>query len=134
MEGTYSKVLSSHRAKVDPLFGPQRMAAGPGPKAKDRCKLSIMTEANCEASLTLPPQLLMPYNSNFYPKGADSSNGKKLRDNQVGNDLVAMKFIPKAEPLITAGDMDDWDYLVRMLFINNTFSLEQSLKYVFETI
>lgn len=105
----------------------QRVSAPP--LSRDRCKLSVIAQANADFNLTLPPDYLRPYNSYFYPRGHDVTT-KKLRDNAVGNNMMAVNFIPKPEPIITSADSDEWDFLTRQLFVNKTLSLEKSISYV----
>ncbi|KAG8952932.1 Mitochondrial transcription factor 1 [Tulasnella sp. 424] len=108
---------------------PQWARISAPPLSKDRCKLSVIAQANTDFSTSLPAEDLKPYNSFFFPRGHDATT-KKLRDSVVGNNMLAVNFIPKAEPIITVADSDEWDFLARQLFVNKTLSLEKSLSYL----
>ncbi|KAG8899778.1 Mitochondrial transcription factor 1 [Tulasnella sp. 417] len=108
---------------------PQWLRVSAPPLSKDRCKLSVIAQANADFSLSLPPDYLRPYNSFFYPRGHDVTT-KKLRDTTVGNNLMAVNFIPKVDPIIKSANSDEWDFLTRQLFVNKTLSLEKSISYL----
>ncbi|KAG9008232.1 Mitochondrial transcription factor 1, partial [Tulasnella sp. 427] len=109
---------------------PQWLRISAPATSRDRCKLSVIAQANTDFTLTMPPESLQPYTSYFFPKGHDPGKGKKLKDTAVGHNMIPVQIVPKAEPLITSTDSDDWDFLTRQLFVNKTLSLEKSISYL----
>jgi len=41
--------------------------------------------------------------------------------------MVSTKFVPKPSPLIGVDEMDEWDYVVRQLFINTKTPLQTAI-------
>ncbi|KAL9708701.1 hypothetical protein Ac2012v2_008250 [Leucoagaricus gongylophorus] len=91
----------------------QRISDPPG--AATRCKLSVIAEGTASADLAFPPTMLMPYRKNFYPPGRNSP------------EFLGISIIPLKEPVIEGGLLDDWDYVLRRLFVQRATPVARSI-------
>lgn len=67
---------------------------------KNRCKLTIVTEATTKSDICLPLTAVLPYDTHFYPpavKGA--SQEKRPESRRSGQPMLPVNFVPLAEPV-----------------------------------
>jgi transcription factor 1 len=126
----------------------QRISAPP--KGVDRCKLSVTAEASSQFFLSLPPEQLSPFLDHFHPAATTAFGTSSLRpDNRRrGSPFLAVNVVPHAEqvchvPSLTAllltlldslgiqvidkGKMDQWDYILRRLFVLKSRPLRSAI-------
>ncbi|KAI0046065.1 S-adenosyl-L-methionine-dependent methyltransferase [Auriscalpium vulgare] len=88
------------------------------PEDIERCKLSVIAEAVSDFAVALPSAELMPFNDHFHPVVSSSRVASRRSDNRIiGNPLVAVNVIPQAEQLIDKGKLEQWDFILRRLFV-----------------
>ncbi|KAF5351667.1 hypothetical protein D9756_007711 [Leucocoprinus leucothites] len=92
----------------------QRISDPPG--SITRCKLGVIAEATALYDYALPPALLAPYKLNFFPP-----NIKKAPD------FVGITVKPLKEPVIESGLLDDWDYVLRRMFVQKATPVHRSI-------
>ncbi|KAI0256177.1 hypothetical protein BJV78DRAFT_443703 [Lactifluus subvellereus] len=106
----------------------QRFSAPP--KGAERCKLSVTAEASSEFFLSLPPEKLSPFLDHFHPAatavrvGAPNSRPEARRR---GSPFLAVNVVPHAEQVIDKGKMDQWDYILRRLFVLKSTPLRKAI-------
>ncbi|EIM83080.1 S-adenosyl-L-methionine-dependent methyltransferase [Stereum hirsutum FP-91666 SS1] len=105
----------------------ERVSAPPG--SQQRCKLSVIAEATAEFSLSLPPEDLLPYNAHWHPTaGAPSATQKaKPESRKLGHPLVSVNITPMKEQIIAKGRLDEWDYVLRRLFVLKSTALKKAI-------
>ncbi|OSD04052.1 S-adenosyl-L-methionine-dependent methyltransferase [Trametes coccinea BRFM310] len=96
------------------------------PKAKARCKLSVIAEACAEVEDAVDPEMLAPYEEHFYPLPA-ASGIQKPSTKRVGQPMHAITATPYSEQVIQRGEIDKWDYCLRRLFVLKTTPLKTAL-------
>ncbi|KAI9461235.1 S-adenosyl-L-methionine-dependent methyltransferase [Lactarius psammicola] len=90
------------------------------PKGADRCKLSVIAEASADFSPSLPPESLSPFIEHFHP----ATNGFRIggsvlrpETRQRGSPFLAVNVVPHVQQIIGKGKLDQWDYILRRLFV-----------------
>lgn len=90
------------------------------PKGIERCKLSVIAEASSRFSPSLPPEDLSPFFEHFHPATSSvRTGGSALRPEtrRRGSPFLAVNVVPHAEQIISKGKLDQWDYILRRLFV-----------------
>jgi len=90
------------------------------PEGVERCKLSVIAEASSHSSLSLPPESLSPFIDHFHPAtNSVRAGGSVLRPEtrRRGSPFLAVNVVPHVEQIINRGKLDQWDYILRRLFV-----------------
>ncbi|KIM31640.1 hypothetical protein M408DRAFT_327118 [Serendipita vermifera MAFF 305830] len=93
----------------------KRAVAAPGDKW--RCKLSVMVDATTEAKPALDLNKLIVWAKHFYPP-----------QHKHDDYMVAANFNPLGYQALRVSGVEEWDYVLRALFINKTKPISQTLK------
>jgi len=90
------------------------------PQGPERCKLSVIAEASSHFSQSLPPESLSPFVEHFHP----ATNGARLGSSvwrpetrRRGSPFLTVNAVPHAQQIIGKGKLDQWDYILRRLFV-----------------
>ncbi|KAN0129209.1 S-adenosyl-L-methionine-dependent methyltransferase [Lactarius tabidus] len=90
------------------------------PKGAERCKLSVIAEASSHFSPSLPPENLSPFVEHFHP----ATNGVRIgaavlrpEARRRGSPFLAVNVVPHVQQIINKGKLDQWDYILRRLFV-----------------
>lgn len=102
-----------------------RISASPEHQA--RCKLSVIAQAVSEFNHTIDPQLLVPYNSHFYPDATNPAYSLKTENRRRGTPFIAGTFRPLEHQIIQPGMLDKWDYCLRKLFVLKSTPLKDAV-------
>lgn len=83
-----------HLLTLDSCFINQRMSSGIN--GAERCKLSVITEAVSDSSLSVPPSTLLPYEDHLHPRKhyATIDPKRKPDPRRYGHPLVATNLVP----------------------------------------
>ncbi|KAH9994962.1 S-adenosyl-L-methionine-dependent methyltransferase [Russula compacta] len=91
------------------------------PKGAERCKLSVVAEASSHFFPSLPPESLSPFLDHFHPatNPTRSGGGFNLRPEtrRRGSPFLSVNIIPHDQQVIDKGKLDQWDYILRRLFV-----------------
>ncbi|PIL34238.1 hypothetical protein GSI_03949 [Ganoderma sinense ZZ0214-1] len=88
-----------------------RLTAGTG--TIRRCKLSVIGEATADLQDAFDPELVAPYEAHFFPP---LSRGK-TSNRKAGQPIYGITAVPYPEQIIQRGTTDQWDYVLRRLFV-----------------
>jgi transcription factor 1 len=122
----------------------QRISAPP-----KRCKLSVIAEASSHFFPSLPPERLSPFLDHFHPAADDNrvgSSGLRPEARRRGSPFLAVNVVPhdeqvcrlrtpvpltefsyRALQLIGKGKLDQWDYILRRLFVLKSTPLRRAI-------
>ncbi|KII92368.1 hypothetical protein PLICRDRAFT_695743 [Plicaturopsis crispa FD-325 SS-3] len=89
-----------------------------------RCKLGVVAEAVARFKLSLPMEVLDPYDDHFHPLTRHDPRSEAKRR---GSPFVAVNITPKVNPAINAGMLDQWDYVLRRLFVLKSTPLKSAI-------
>nr|VWO98368.1 Zn(2)-C6 fungal-type domain-containing protein [Ganoderma boninense] len=98
-----------------------RLTAGAG--TARRCKLSVIAEATADLQETFDPELVAPYEDHFFPP---VSRGK-TSNRKAGQPIYGITAVPYPEQVIQRGTTDQWDYVLRRLFVRKRTPLKDAL-------
>ncbi|KDQ21536.1 hypothetical protein BOTBODRAFT_150422 [Botryobasidium botryosum FD-172 SS1] len=108
----------------------ERLSAEPG--TTNRCKLSVFAQAVADIDPTIPAEETSPYSDNFFPvpsaimeKKRDAS--QSLRSRVPGHPFLALSIIPKADSHIQKENLQEYDFILRNLFIQKSTALGKAL-------
>ncbi|KAI0268636.1 S-adenosyl-L-methionine-dependent methyltransferase [Gloeopeniophorella convolvens] len=99
-------------------------------KSNERCKLSVIAEATSTCFAAMPPESLSPYAEHFHPAtGAQASSFliRKPEQRRRGSPFLAVNAVPHAEQVIDRGSLDQWDYILRRLFVLKSTPLRSAI-------
>ncbi|KAH9942277.1 S-adenosyl-L-methionine-dependent methyltransferase [Epithele typhae] len=85
-----------------------------------RCKLGVIAELSCEITAAVDSRRLGPWDDCFYPPARKSSK-------TMGKPMHAFTSIPYVDQIITPGAMEEWDYVLRRLFVTRNTLLKDAL-------
>jgi len=101
------------------------------PKATERCKLSVIAEASSHFIHSLPSERLSPFSDHFHPAAiTDIRPGiPKFRPEtrRRGSPFLAINVLPHDEQVIDKGMLDQWDYILRRLFVLKSTPLRKAI-------
>ncbi|ETW81012.1 hypothetical protein HETIRDRAFT_238884, partial [Heterobasidion irregulare TC 32-1] len=105
----------------------RRMSSGIN--GAERCKLSVITEAVSDSSLSVPPSTLLPYEDHLHPiKHYATIDPKRKPDpRRYGHPLVATNLVPLQDQCIDKGKLDQWDFILRRLFVLKSTPLKTAI-------
>ncbi|KAF8627810.1 hypothetical protein AX15_004235 [Amanita polypyramis BW_CC] len=98
--------------------------------APERCKLTIVAEATADCSYAVPPESLLPYELHFHPMRPSvptATDGRKHNTRRVGNPFQGVNVIPLEDQAIKKGQLDEWDFCLRRLYVQKATSLKKAL-------
>ncbi|KAI1796487.1 S-adenosyl-L-methionine-dependent methyltransferase [Ganoderma leucocontextum] len=98
-----------------------RLIAGTG--TVRRCKLSVIGEATADLQDAFDPELVAPYEAHFFPP----AGGKKSSNRKPGQPMYGITAVPYPEQVIQKGTTDQWDYVLRRLFVLKRTMLKDAL-------
>ncbi|KAI0745514.1 S-adenosyl-L-methionine-dependent methyltransferase [Earliella scabrosa] len=101
----------------------KRLTAPPSDKA--RCKLSVIGDATADIREALDSDILEPYESHFHPPPSGGKTSTSSR--RTGQAMHAVTSIPYAEQVIAKGQIDQWDYCLRRLFVMKNTPVKNAL-------
>jgi mitochondrial transcription factor 1 len=105
------------------------MAVG---KERARCKVSVVAQAVAECKEAVPYDALQPYDDHFYPlRGINQTHSTVKKTRTVGNPYTTLHAVPHHEQVIQKGKMDQWDYVLRRMFVKKASSLKDCIPFVF---
>jgi mitochondrial transcription factor 1 len=114
-------------------------------KANERCKLSVIAEASSHFFPSLPSERLSPFYDHFHPALIDDPHGMRPETRRRGSPFLAVNVLPHDEqvchvknlrPAVTKfrgiqvidkGMLDQWDYILRRLFVLKSTSLREAI-------
>ncbi|KAH9956928.1 S-adenosyl-L-methionine-dependent methyltransferase [Russula dissimulans] len=100
------------------------------PDSYDRCKLSVIAEASSHFFPSLPPEELSPFVDHFHPVTHFMRAGRpdaRPENRRRGNPFVAVSVVPHDEQVINKGKLDQWDYILRRLFVLKSTPLRKAM-------
>ncbi|KAI9509165.1 S-adenosyl-L-methionine-dependent methyltransferase [Russula earlei] len=99
------------------------------PKGPQRCKLSVIAEATSHFFPSLPPEKLSPFPDHFHPitNSVRSSPGFRPEARRRGSPFLAINVVPHDEQIIDKGKLDQWDYILRRLFVLKSTPLRKAI-------
>ncbi|KAH9057340.1 S-adenosyl-L-methionine-dependent methyltransferase, partial [Lactarius vividus] len=100
------------------------------PRSIERCKLSVIAEASSHSSPSLPPEYLFPFFEHFHPAtNSARTGGSALRPEtrRRGSPFLAVNVVPHAKQIINKGKLDQWDYILRRLFVLKSTQLRGAI-------
>lgn len=98
--------------------------------ASERCKLTVIAEATAECDHAVLPEALLPYELHFHPARpsmSTSPEGRKHNSRRIGNPFQAINIVPREEQAIKKGQLDEWDFCLRRLFVQRATALRKAL-------
>ncbi|KAF8629119.1 hypothetical protein AX17_005705 [Amanita inopinata Kibby_2008] len=100
----------------------------------ERCKLSVIAEATAECSEAVVPESLLPYELHFHPARPSvlitPEKDRKHNSRRVGNPFRTLNIIPLEHQAIKKGQLDEWDFCLRRLFVQKATQLKKALPQV----
>ncbi|EJF65151.1 S-adenosyl-L-methionine-dependent methyltransferase [Dichomitus squalens LYAD-421 SS1] len=99
-----------------------RLTAGPG--TSRRCKLSVIAEATADIQDAFDPALVSPYEAHFYPPPAVYKKGLSRKP---GQPMYGITAVPYVDQVIQKGMTDQWDYVLRRLFVLKSTVLKDAI-------
>jgi mitochondrial transcription factor 1 len=88
-----------------------------------------MTELTTAAELAVPFETLQPYEDHVHPiKAHQLINDRKPDSRRIGSPVVAANFVARENQAIQKGLLDNWDYVLRKLFVQKATSLERAIE------
>jgi transcription factor 1 len=99
------------------------------PNGIERCKLSVVAEASSHFFPSLPPENLSPFLDHFHPATTAIAAGHHLRPEarRRGSPFLAVNVVPHDEQVIGKGTLDQWDYILRRLFVLKSTPLRKAI-------
>ena len=128
MSGRYAHRLVLVHSNSPPIYRLQQRLTAP-PSDKARCKLSVIGDATADIREALDSDILEPYESHFHPPPSGGKTSTSSR--RTGQAMHAVTSIPYAEQVIAKGQIDQWDYCLRRLFVMKNTPVKNALKYVY---
>ncbi|KAG8907446.1 Mitochondrial transcription factor 1 [Tulasnella sp. 403] len=101
----------------------KRLAGSEQYSPSTRCKLSVIAQASCDLTETIPASHFKHYDTHFQPPST-TSTGRPLKS---ALPHLGVKMVPKEKPLIDGGKVDEWDFVLRQLFVNNKGTLRTTI-------
>jgi transcription factor 1 len=101
------------------------------PKGTGRCKLSVIAEATAHFFPSLPPENLSPFVEHFHPATNGVRYGASVlrpETRQRGSPFLAVNVVPHAQQIINKGKLDQWDYILRRLFVLKSTPLRGAIR------
>ncbi|KAM5531080.1 hypothetical protein V8D89_015245 [Ganoderma adspersum] len=99
-----------------------RLEAGTG--TQRRCKLSVIAEAAADLQDAFDPELVAPYEAHFFPPLGVRT---KTSNRKPGQPIYGVTAVPYPEQVIQRGTTDQWDYVLRRLFVLKRTPLKTAL-------
>jgi len=98
------------------------------PNGAERCKLSVISEASSRFFPSLPPEKLSPVFDHFHPASTGVNNTNMRPEvRRRGMPFLAMSVVPHDEQVIGRGMLNQWDYILRRLFVMKSTPLRKTI-------
>ncbi|KAI0283623.1 S-adenosyl-L-methionine-dependent methyltransferase [Russula aff. rugulosa BPL654] len=100
-------------------------------KTRERCKLSVIAEASSHFSPSLLSEKLSPFSDHFHPAiMVDPRIGMlsmRPETRRRGSPFLAINVLPHDEQVIDKGMLNQWDYILRRLFVLKSTPLRKAI-------
>ena len=98
------------------------------PDELERCKVSVISQLAGDVHLSYPKDGLLPFNDHFHPaRNAHLATERKPASRRIGAPFVSVNVIPREKQLIRRGQLDEWDFVLRKLFVHKATPLNEAI-------